>query len=98
MKFFYNDELLKIKNQIDDLNIKSKYGNAFHTIEIYQFYKKVDKHEPVYIALCDDDNSIKAMVLAVIQYEKGILKKQLSSRAIIFSGPVVFAGNNEDFF
>ena len=98
MKFLYNDELLNNKNQIDELNTKSIYGNAFHTIDMYQFYLKVDKHEPVFIGLCDEDNHLMAMVLAVIQYEKGGLKKQLSSRAIVFSGPVITAGEREEYY
>ena len=62
-------------------------GNAFQTPQMYSIYNSSEKYRPLVLA-CYRNNSIVGILLAVIQSEyKGFLGK-LSSRSIIWGGPL----------
>ena len=64
-------------------------GNIFQTPEMYKVYENTKNYEPILIAVEDDNNEILGILLAVIQKEHAGLLGKLSSRAIIWGGPVI---------
>ena len=56
---------------------------------MYLFYKKVQNFEP-FLFLCEDDNSkCKGVLLAVRIKEGSLIKGFLSSRIVIYGGPII---------
>jgi lipid II:glycine glycyltransferase (peptidoglycan interpeptide bridge formation enzyme) len=70
-------------------------GNFFQSPAYYYFYRTLPQYEPIVIAYIDNTNDIIGILVAVIQKEKGYIKSKLSSRCIIFGGPVVKDDNKE---
>lgn len=63
-------------------------GNIFQTPEMYGVYEKTKNYEPIFLAVVDGSDNIKAMLLAhVIREFKGFLG-QFSTRSIIRGGPL----------
>ena len=63
-------------------------GNVFQTTEMMEVYKRTKKCEPIFLAVVDESDNIKAMLFAhVIKEFEGFLGK-LSTRSIIFGGPL----------
>lgn len=67
---------------------KHPLGTIFHTPEMYDVYLATKNYKPLFICVTNDKNEIKALLLAVIQSEGSGIKKLLTSRSIIFGGPL----------
>ena len=67
----------------------NKEAGVFQTPEMYKVFSESKNMEPVFLAILDKQNCIKATVLAcIIKTFDGILGR-ITSRAIIWGGPVV---------
>lgn len=84
-----NRENIGIKEQLDKFAQTTTYGNAFHRSKMIDFFQSVPNCFPKMISVLDKSGKIKGFVVAIIQREKGFIKKRLSTRAIVFSGPVL---------
>jgi serine/alanine adding enzyme len=70
-------------------------GNIFQTPEMYRVFKSEKYYNPVIVVCYNDFMEIVGLLLSVIQREyKGILGK-LSSRSIIWGGPLIKNNNCE---
>lgn len=63
-------------------------ATVFHLPGMYEAYLRTSNWEPVLLLALNEDGRMKGMLLAVIQKEPGFLKSRLTSRAVIFGGPV----------
>lgn len=69
-------------------------GNIFQTPEMYGVYERTKNYEPIFLAVIDESENIKAMLLAyVIREFKGFLG-QFSTRSIIQGGPLYVEDEN----
>jgi len=64
------------------------HGNIFQTPEMYDVYKHTKNYEPIFISIFSDDK-IEAILLAVIQKENYGYLSILTSRSIIYGGPLI---------
>ena len=64
-------------------------ANIFQTPEMYEVFKSTKNYEPVYLAVEDENEEIVGSLLAVIQKEHSGIIGKLSSRAIIWGGPLI---------
>ena len=63
-------------------------GNIFQTPEMYGVYERTKNYEPIFLAVVDESDNIKAMLLAhVIKEFEGFLGR-FSARSIIQGGPL----------
>jgi len=69
------------------------YGNIFQTPEMYEVYKKYGKFEPIVVHITDENGNIIGLLLALIQKEINGFLGILTSRSIIWGGPIVLANN-----
>ncbi len=70
-------------------------GNIFHTPEIVELYTITPKQKPLIIVCYDQSNEIVGILSSVIQKEYSGLLATISSRAIVFGGPLVLNNNQE---
>ncbi|MFZ1519717.1 MAG: peptidoglycan bridge formation glycyltransferase FemA/FemB family protein [Ignavibacteriaceae bacterium] len=95
---------IKVLNKIDDdfrvrwenFLLDHPDGNFFQSPAYYNFYKTLPSYQPILIASIDENNNICGLLIAIIQKEKGSLKGKLSSRCIIYGGPIV-KDNGKEF-
>lgn len=67
---------------------KHTEGNIFQTPEMYNVYKSTKNYEPHFIAVIENDQ-VLALQLTVIQRVFSSVLGELTTRAIIFGGPLV---------
>lgn len=72
------------------------HGNIFQTPEMFEVYNKTKHYEPVFVSTTDENENLTGILLAVIQKEGSGLKGVLTSRSIIWGGPLV--KNNDPQF
>jgi serine/alanine adding enzyme len=72
-----------------DFVVTHPKGNAFQTPGMYEVYAKTKNYEPVLTVLVNDEGTIQALLMAVIQKDFRGALGFLSSRAIITGGPLV---------
>ncbi len=88
-----SDEIFKITSHVkkdmwNEFIQNHPKGNIFQTPEMYEVYKRTKKYEPVFFAVVDESDNIKAMLLAhIIREFEGFLG-HLSTRSIIQGGPL----------
>jgi len=88
-----SDEIFKITSHVkkdiwNEFIQNHPKGNIFQTPEMYEVYKRTKKYEPVFFAVVDESDNIKAMLLAhIIREFEGFLG-HLSARSIIQGGPL----------
>ena len=70
------------------------YGSVFQTKEIFDLFTKTNKFEPLILCAFDDKNEMCGLLLGVYIHEKGGLGKLLSSRFVIYGGPLL-TGNKK---
>jgi len=61
---------------------------------MYETYSNIDRYEPIFLALIDENEQILATLLAVIQREYRNVMSRLTARSIIWGGPLI--RNNDD--
>lgn len=67
-------------------------GNVFHTHQMVKVYEETDNYIPVTLFAVDDNNII-GILIGVIQREYKGLLGYLSSRCIVWGGPLVLENN-----
>lgn len=82
------DANLVDKKKWSDFVENHAQGNIFQTPEMYDLYLKTDLHDPIVIFAVKAD-CIKGLLLAVIQKEFDGWIGKLTSRSIIWGGPLV---------
>jgi len=68
-------------------------GNIFQTPEMFAVYQNTPNYSPYVIAVFNGQDQIKGLLVSVIQKEGVGLIGPLTSRSIVFGGPLV---NNDD--
>jgi len=63
-------------------------GNIFQTPEMYGVYERTKNYEPIFLAVVDESDNIKAMLLAYVIREFAGFLGQFSTRSIIQGGPL----------
>lgn len=65
------------------------HNTVFQSYDMYMFYKKVQNFEP-FLFLCEDDDANCVGVLLAVKIKEGKgLKGVLSSRVVIYGGPII---------
>jgi len=83
-----NKEILPDREEWTDFVFNHPFGNIFQTPEIYEVYKNTKYYEPIAV-FAYDNKGIVGVLLGVIQKEyKGFIG-YLTSRCIVFGGPLV---------
>lgn len=83
------------KNKWSEFVFSHPNGNIFQTPEMYQVFKSERHYESVVVACTDKEGEISGIIVSVIQKEfKGIFGK-LSSRSVIWGGPLIKNNNSE---
>lgn len=96
MKFVLNSQV-----GITDIGSWEKFiadhpnGNFFQSAGYFNFYNSLHSFKPIAFTCTDETNSVCGVLVAVIQKEKGYLKGHLSSRCIVYGGPIVKDNNDE---
>ena len=75
--------------------LENHYGNIFQTPEMYRVYLNTDMYEPVFTALLDEDEGIRATLLGVRKEEAGSLARRFSNRVLTLGGPILSKGVHE---
>jgi lipid II:glycine glycyltransferase (peptidoglycan interpeptide bridge formation enzyme) len=93
-------QFIKNPDQVDkqcwsEFVINHPAGTIFQTPEMVTLYNLSNNHKPIVIAAVSDDNSLSGILVAVIQTEHNGLLGRLSSRAIVWGGPLVL---NSDIY
>lgn len=65
------------------------HGNIFQTYYMYEIYNSTRNHEPIFIAVTDDNGNILGILLGVIQKEYSNFFGYFTSRSIVIGGPLV---------
>ncbi|MCA0931065.1 GNAT family N-acetyltransferase [Lutimonas saemankumensis] len=81
----------KWKNFID----LHPYGNIFQSIDMFKVYLDTPKYDPYVIAVIDKNGEILGIQVSVIQTLYSSFLKKLTSRSIVYGGPVIL--NNDEF-
>lgn len=68
-------------------------GNIFQTPKMFEVYKRTKNYNPIVVSIIDDSDNIEGILLAVIQKESSGLFGRMTSRSIIFGGPIVNSEN-----
>jgi len=68
-------------------------GNIFQTPEMYEIYLNYPKYDPIVLFVIDQNKSIQAVLVAVIQKETAGFFGRFSARSIIWGGPLVDDNN-----
>jgi len=63
-------------------------ATVFHSPGMYETYLGTSNWEPVLLLALGEANNLTGVLLAVLQREPGLIKGHLSSRSIIYGGPV----------
>jgi len=79
----------KTKKSWEKLLQNHPHNTVFQSYKMYSFYKRVQNFEP-FLFLCDDENgNYTGVLLAVLIKEGKGIKGYLSSRVIVYGGPVI---------
>lgn len=71
-----------------DFNHNQSQGNVYQTPEMVEVYRRTKNHDPVYLAIVDNNGEFRALMVAVIIKEMEGLIGSLSARSIIIGGPL----------
>jgi serine/alanine adding enzyme len=72
-----------------DFVYEHPHGTIFQTPVMYEVYKQTKHYEPITLALVSDDGSLLGVLLAVIQREYSGIIGSMTTRSIIWGGPLV---------
>jgi hypothetical protein len=64
-------------------------GNIFHIPEMFDLYISDDKYDPVFVSVVNPEKTICGLLIAYIHREYGGFLGELTSRAIIWGGPLI---------
>ena len=70
-------------------------GNIFQSPEMYDFFGRVKKYDPLVLAVQREDNTICGILVGIFIHEKAGLFSLLSSRFVVYGGPLV-SGTEEE--
>jgi serine/alanine adding enzyme len=72
------------------------FGNIFQTPVLFDFYAQVPGYTPQLLSLIDDKGKLEGILLSVLQKESNFIKARLSSRVIVYGGPLIKNNNPEN--
>jgi len=84
------------KESWEEFVFRHPLGNIFQTPEIFEVYKNTKNYEPLLRAIIDENGSIIAVLLAVVQKDLGGMFGNFTARAVISGGPLTRSGGNEN--
>ena len=64
-------------------------GSVFQSPVMYQQFAASEKHEPLVLGVFGDDGALCGILLGVFIHERGGLAKLLSSRFVVYGGPLI---------
>jgi len=70
-------------------------GTIFQSPEMFELFQNTKKFEPLVLGAFDDKDELCGILLGVFIHEKGGIGKLLSSRFVIYGGPLL-SGNEEE--
>lgn len=76
------------KKKWEDFVKNHPEGNIFQTPQMFEVYQLTKNYNPIIIAIVDENESIEAILLAVIQKETSGLLSKMTARSIIYGGPL----------
>jgi len=76
-------------NKWSDFVYNHPDGNIFQTPEMYEIYQKTVNYEPIIVSIQNNKKNIIGILLAVIQKEGSGFIGKLSSRSVVWGGPLV---------
>jgi serine/alanine adding enzyme len=68
---------------------ENDHGNVFQTPGMYKVFLNTERHEPIFTALLDKNETILALMLGVKISERGRIARMFSSRIVVYGGPLV---------
>ncbi|MBE0676970.1 MAG: GNAT family N-acetyltransferase [Bacteroidales bacterium] len=68
--------------------LQNPEATVFHSPGMYEAYLDTSNWEPVLLLALSEASRLTGVLLAVLQREPGLITGQLSSRSVIFGGPV----------
>ena len=75
-----------------DLVSRHPYGNVFQSPEMFELFRLTDKFEPVVVAVVNENESLRGVLLGVVIREKNGIKGFFSARTVVYGGPLVHPG------
>lgn len=91
-----SDPVLIDRDQWRDFVNRNAGGNTFQTPEMYDFLRAIRNYHPVVIAVLDEKDSIRAILLGVRQRERDGWAGMFSSRVIVWGGPLIGSGDENN--
>lgn len=85
---------IKYQEQIDNYVTNHPKGNIFYTIQFLDLYEKTKNYTPITVVAVQENQIIGLLVTVIQKESKGILG-YLTSRSIVFGGPLVIDDNPE---
>jgi lipid II:glycine glycyltransferase (peptidoglycan interpeptide bridge formation enzyme) len=76
------------KKEWEDYVLRHPDSNPFQAPGMYETYLDTENYEPVLLLAVRDSGRLAGVLLAVIQKEGSILLRDISSRSVIFGGPL----------
>ena len=68
-------------------------GSILQSVEMFEIFEKTDKFEPLVLAAFDDDDILCGILSGVYICEKMGIGKLLSSRFVVYGGPLLSGGD-----
>lgn len=76
------------RSEWEDFVVHHPEGTVFHTPGMYEAFLGTRNWEPVLLLAINEAKKLSGVLLAVIQREPGLIIGRLSSRSVMFAGPV----------
>ncbi len=89
MRIQYNHITKKDRTLWDEFVTNHQDGTIFQSPDMFDFYQKVKHYTPHIFLVKDEKDNLLGILLAVVIKEYGGWKGKLSSRTIIYGGPLL---------
>lgn len=70
------------------------HGSVLQSVEMFELFEKTDKFEPLVLCAYDENDTLCGILLGVFIHERNGLAKLLSSRFVVYGGPLL-SGNDK---
>ncbi len=85
---------LKEQQTIQQFLSTHPHNTSFQSPEWFHFYLSLPNYKPLYFSITDESGLVKAVMLAVIIAEGSGLMAFVSSRCVIYGGPIIDQDND----
>ncbi|MDD3050070.1 MAG: GNAT family N-acetyltransferase [Candidatus Cloacimonetes bacterium] len=90
LTYCIDDSVLeKKKILLGEFITRHSKNNIFQTLKMYEIYRATKNYDPMFLLVENENKEIVASLLVVIQKEHSGVVGKLSSRAIIWGGPLI---------